>query len=46
MRFLTLKEGLRRFIILVAIGAVAIEASEVPWRTLWLTLLTNLQISP
>ena len=46
MRFVTLHEVLLRLVILGAVGLVAIEASEVPWRTLWLTLLANLQISP
>jgi hypothetical protein len=43
MRFLTLKEGLLRFLILGLLGVLLIE---VPWRTLWLTVLANLQISP
>jgi hypothetical protein len=43
VRFLTLKEGLLRFLILLSLGVLLIE---VPWRTLWLTVLANLQISP
>ena len=43
MRLVTPKEGLVRFSILLAIGVLLIE---VPWRTAWLTLLANLQISP